>query len=63
MDERPIVFTISALKSSTFKIVTNDPRGKEANVSGIEKDDLFSVLYYITCRFNAKNYAVLFEVE
>ena len=63
MEDKPIVFTISKLKSSTFKVVTNDPRGKEANVSGIEKDDLFSILYYIIIRFYAKDYSVLFEVD
>ena len=61
MDNKPIVFTVSELKSGTFKVLTNDPRGKEANVSGIEKDDLFSILYYITIRF--KGYSVLFEVD
>ena len=63
MDNKPIVFTVSELKSGTFKVVTNDSRGKEANVSGIEKDDLFSILYYITIRFHAKGYSVLFEVD
>ena len=60
--DKPIVFTVSELESNKFKIITSDSRGKWANVSGIEKDDLFSVQYYITRRLIDKG-KVLFEVD
>ena len=58
--DNPIVFTVE-MESNKFKIVTEDPRGKWANVAGIEKDDLFSVQYYITRRLIDKG-KVFFEV-
>lgn len=62
-EERPIVLTISEWKSTAFKIATDDPRGNEVNVAGIEKDDLVDVLYYVTHRLNNKGYSVLFEIN
>lgn len=56
-----IVFTVE-LESNKFKIVTDDSRGEWANVAGIEKDDLFSVQYYITRQLNDKGFKVVFEV-
>lgn len=61
--DAPIVLTISEWKSTTFKIATNDSRGSEVNVAGIEKDDLVDVLYYVTHRLNNKGYSVLFEIN
>ena len=58
--DNPIIFTVE-MESNKFKIATEDPRGKWANVAGIEKDDLFSVQYYITRRLIDKG-KVFFEV-
>ena len=62
-EERPIVFTISEWKSGIVKIVTTDPRGKDANVYELNRDLLLAVMVYMAKVFNAKGYAVLFEVD
>lgn len=63
LEESPIVFTISEWKPETLKIVTTDPRGTDANVYELNRDLLLAVMVYMTKMFNAKGYAVLFEVD
>lgn len=62
-EERPIVFTISEWKTGIVKIVTTDQRGTDANVYELNRDLLLAVMVYMTKVFNAKGYAVLFEVD
>lgn len=62
-EERPIVFTISEWKPKIVKIVTTDPRGKDANVYELKRDLVLTVMVVMTEAFNAKGYAVLFEVD
>lgn len=62
-EERPIVFTISEWKTGIVKIVTTDQRGKDANVYELKRDLLLAVMVHMTKMFNAKGYAVLFEVD
>ena len=60
-EERPIVFTIT-YSDSGYWIRTRDSRSKEP-YDNIYCGELFAKMTEITEKYNAKGFAVLFEVD
>lgn len=66
-EERPIVFTITAINENRLRVYTKDVRWKEEKLfmafEEVTPSTLFNCIEAITFTGNTKGYSVLFEVD